>query len=299
MITEIEHHQGLDKLVLEREFLHLVFGYGTGDTFNALVHLAKAPPSVPYNMIIKKPQLDLVLFLLGLFGQVPNRLIVVDYWKHDFALHLSQRFPDLGLQRKFEPHMRDAGLLACWATPSHYNKILPHTQEDVAVLRAYFSAESAANSLPEGSVVLFPTAGTQFSDYKPNCSGIVSQLRSLSLPNIFVNVSGIQEYGDETIEGATAIRLSHRELIRTIHGTPSVKIIAVRSGVLDILRFSDARALVLYQPVPEGIFETCRFGLIPTNMDVIEAICLNQSVKHQNSIIEYFIRHFLASPLTP
>ena len=112
-------------------------------------------------------------------------------------------------------------------------------------------------------------------------------------------MSGIQEYGDETIEGATAIRLSHRELIRTIHGTPNVKIIAVRSGVLDILRFSDARALVLYQPAPEGIFETCRFGLIPTNMDLIETICLNQSAEHQDLIIRYYVHNFLASPLKP
>jgi len=263
-----------------------------------MVHLAKAPPSVTYNMIIKKPQLDLVLFLLGLFKQAPNRLIVVDYWKHDFALVLSQLFPELGIQRKFEPHMRDSGLLACWATPSYYNKILPHTEEDMNVLRAYFGVGSSASSIPEGSVVLFPTAGTQFSDYKPDWSGIVSQLKSLGMHNIFANVSGIQEYGDETIKGATPIQLSHRELIKTIHGTPRVKIIAVRSGVLDILRFSDARALVLYQPVPDVIFETCRFGLIPTKMDFLEAICLNESTEHQNLTIQYYVEKFLASTLT-
>ena len=40
MITEIEHHDGLDNLALEMGLLHLVFGFGTGDTFNAMVHLA-------------------------------------------------------------------------------------------------------------------------------------------------------------------------------------------------------------------------------------------------------------------
>jgi len=297
MITEVDHHADLDHLMLDRGLLHLIFGYGTGDTFNAMVHLAKAPPSVPYTMIIKKPQLDLVLYLLGLFRQPPRKLIVVDYWKHDFAMQLSIRFPTLGIQRKFEPNLSDSGLLACWATPSEYNKIIPHTEEDVSVLRAYFSSASSNISLQEGSVLLFPTAGTQFSEYRPDWVGIVRHLSDLGIKHIYSNVSGIREYGDESIEGTTPITLSHRNLIGAIHGTPNIKIIAVRSGVLDILRFSDAKALVLYQPVPEGIFETCRFGLIPTKMDVVETICLNNSAEHQDLIIRYYVQNFLCSKL--
>lgn len=297
MITRVESHEGFESLALDVGHLYLILGYGTGDTFNALVHLAKAPPQVPYSLIIKKPQLDLVLFLLELFQARPTSLLSVDYWQHDFALQVSSRFPSLGIQRKFEPLMKDSGLVACWASPSQYNKILPHSEADIEAIRAYFAQIRPPTALPAGAVLLFPTAGTQFSEYRPNWGAMVSQLKQLGAENIFVNVSGIKEYGDEHIDGATPITLSHRELIGLAHNSLDLKIIGVRSGVLDILRFCDARALILYQRVPEGIFETCRFGLIPNRMDIVEAICLHHSPEHQDYVISYYIQNFLASSL--
>lgn len=297
MITRVESHESFESLTLDVGHLYLIFGYGTGDTFNALIHLAKAPPVVPYSLIIKKPQLDLILFLLELFQSRPTSLLVVDYWQHDFDQQVSSRFPSLGFQRKFEPLMKDRGLVSCWASPSLYDKILPHTDVDIEAIRAYFSSVKPSTYLPDGAVLLFPTAGTQFSEYKPNWAAMVKELKQLGIQNIFVNVSGIKEYGNEHIEGASPLTLSHRELIRLVHNTRDLKIVGVRSGVLDILRFCDAKALILYQRAPEGIFETCRFGLIPNRMDIVETICLHQFAEHQDSIIGYYLKNFLASPL--
>jgi hypothetical protein len=145
---------------------------------------------------------------------------------------------------------------------------------------------------------LFPTAGANFTDYVPPWEQLVKTLKEFGLEHVYVNQSGIADYGNEVISGAEPITLSHEELIRSVYNPIGrVNLVAVRSGVIDILRFSAARALVLYQPVPEGIFATCRFGLLKHNLDLIEAMCLNESKVHQDKLLEYYIQQFISSSL--
>ena len=296
-LPEVHQYASLDQLVLNTGTLYLVFGFGTGDTFNAMVHLCKAPPQCDYELIIKRPQLNLVLFLLGLFDHVPRQVHAVDYWKHDFSAQLLTRFPTIPFVRGVEPHSTRSGFIDFWQNPGNYNKIIPLNDDDIARIAAYFRAVPPQRQLPEGSVVLFPTAGANFSDYVPAWASIVDTLKRRGLTNVYVNQSGVADYGDESIAGAEPISMPHDELIRSFHTGRRLAIIAVRSGVLDILRFCGQRALVLYQPEPSGIFETCRFGLLRHNLDMIEAICLNVSTEHQHRVIEYYVENFIASPL--
>ena len=298
MEPEILCLDSLDRMVLNTGALYLIFGYGTGDTFNALIHLQKAMPVRDYELIIKRPQLNLVRFLSGLFDRPPVRIIAVDYWKHDFSAHITARFPTLPFVRGIEPHSARSGFIDCWLAPSLYNKLIPLTDDDVARLVAHFRHEPPAMRLPPNAVVFFPTAGTNFSDYIPPWERMAATLRACGLEHIYVNDSGVSDYGNEAIPGVRSLNLPHDELMRMFYDpATTIKMIAVRSGVLDILRFCGQRALVLYQPVPEGIFDTCRFGLLRHNLDMVETICLNTSADHQDQVLDFYLRRFIASPL--
>ncbi len=299
MTVDVRHYASLDELVLNISSLYLVFGFGTGDTFNAMIHLHTAPPAREYELIVKKPQLNLVQFLLGMFPHPPVCIHAVEYWQHDFSAQLAMRFPTLPCVRGVEGRATRSGFLDFWQNPHHYQQLLPLAADDIDHMVGYFQRCPPARALPEDAVVLFPTAGTNFSDYVPDWPACVAELRSLGFPHIYANQSGVAEYGNEQIPGAEPLQLNHEELIRTVYAPGArMRVLAVRSGVLDILRFARLRALVLYQPVPKGIFETCRFGLLPHNLDLIETICLNQSREHQDQMLTYYLRHFLGSRLT-
>lgn len=294
----IREYKNVADLKLETDKLYLIFGFGTGDTFNAMIHLCKAPPTVDYELIIKKPQLNLVIFLIKLFSRIPRVIHVIDHWNHDFSNVIKAAFPSVGFFRGFQGNLDMRGLVDVWHNPFNYNKIIPLSDIDIDAICAYFSSENPKETLPDNSVIFFPTAGENFKDYLPPWGALADELRAAGHENIFVNVSGVPNYGSENIPGVVPLSLSHEELIRSIYGKKGkVKLIGVRSGVLDILRFSKARALVLYQPVPSGIFETCRFGLLRHNLDIIEAICLNKSSAHQDDVLKFYIKHFTASPL--
>jgi hypothetical protein len=298
MQSEINLYNSPDELILQINMLYLIFGFGTGDAFNAIIHLQKSPPIRNYELIIKKPQVNLVQFLTGMFSRLPSKIHVVDYWKHDFSMQIKARFPTLPYVRGIEPNSIRIGFIDFWQHPFNYNKIIPLVDDDIMEIINYFQQKSPMHFLPNNSVVMFPTAGTNFSDYLIPWKNIVKTLREQGIQNIFVNQSGISEYGDEIIDGAEAINFSHDELIRLFYSKNlKIKIIAVRSGVLDILRFCEQRALVFYQPNPSGIFETCRFGLLRHNMDIIETICLNISTDHQDQIINYYVKNFICSSL--
>ena len=298
MPIEILSTDSPDNLRINSDVLYLIFGFGTGDTFNAMIHLAKAPPVSEYELIIKKPQLNLVLFLLGIYQRRPVRINVVDHWKHNFSMLIAKNFPQIPFRRGMEPNLRCDGFVDVWLNPYNYNKVIPLTDHDVSAIQGYFGNQKPTQPIPNNSVILFPTAGANFSEYVPPWKEMVKALKECGVENVYVNQSGITDYGSESIEGAQPIMLSHEELIRSIYNPIGrIGLIAVRSGVLDILRFSGARALVLYQPKPEGIFTTCRFGLLKHNMDLMEAMCLNISIEHQNKLIDYYVRQFIACHL--
>ncbi|MEN9395062.1 MAG: hypothetical protein RL362_1283 [Bacteroidota bacterium] len=298
MTIEIHTYSSPEELRLKSSTLYLIFGYGTGDTFNAMIHLAKAAPLREYELIIKKPQLNLVLFLLGIYQRLPIRIHVVDHWKHDFSVFVAQNSPSISFMRGLEPNLLKEGLIDVWLNPFNYNKVIPLTDLDVIAIQGYFSAQKPKAVLPENSVILFPTAGANFTDYVPPWEKLVKTLKDFGLQHVYVNQSGIADYGNEMISGAEPIALSHEELIRAVYNPIGrMNLVAVRSGVIDILRFSAARALVLYQPIPEGIFETCRFGLLKHNLDLIEVMCLNESKVHQDKLLEYYVQQFIASTL--
>jgi hypothetical protein len=298
MKIEIHSYSSPDQLKLNSDALYLILGFGTGDTFNAMIHLCKAAPLREYELIIKRPQLNLIIFLLGIYQRRPVRIHVVEHWKHDFSLKIAQCFPSIPFMRGMEPNLLKTGLIDVWLNPFNYNKVIPLTEPDVTAIQGYFGAQKPEKTLPHNSVILFTTAGANFSDYVPPWEKMVQALKESGVEHVYVNQSGILDYGSEFITGAEPIKLSHEELIRTVYNsTGRIGLIAVRSGVLDILRFSAARALVLYQPVPEGIFTTCRFGLLKHNLDLIEAMCLSQSKEHQDQLLDYYIRQFIACPL--
>lgn len=297
MSIAFHQHEHFESLTLDPDGLYLILGYGTGDTFNALIHLAKAPPLRPYELVIKAPQENLVRFLLGVFPMPPRAVHSIPYWKHDFSPLLAARFPSLPFLRGVEPNMQQGGLVDFWQHPFNYQKIIPLTGADIGVIRAYLRAVPPVNPLPEGAVILFTTAGANFTDYIPDWAGIVERLKARGVEHIYFNHSGVADYGNEIVPGGIPLHLKHDELIRSVYGGTRLKLLSVRSGMIDILRFSRQRALVLYQPQPEGIFETCRFGLLKHNLDLLEVMCLNHSREQQDAQIHHYIDKFLTSPI--
>lgn len=285
------------ELVLNPRSLYMCFGYGTGDTFNAMIHLAKATPLREYELIIKAPQLNLVLFLLGHFSQQPRVIHSVEYWKHDFAPQFMHVNPGIAFVRGVEPNAVRNGVIDFWHNPFNYQKIIPLEEDDFRSWQAYFRAVPPKVELPDGAVVIFQTAGANFNQYIPDWTRMVRTLKACGVEHVYVNQSGVSEYGDEGIVGATPLSLPHDELVRTFSSARRHSIVSVRSGVLDILRFCRQRALVLYQPQPSGIFETCRFGLLRHEFDLIETMCPNVSAEHQHQVIDLYLSGFIASQI--
>jgi len=293
----VRNYRAPIELALNSQVLYLCFGYGTGDTFNAMIHLAKAAPMREYELIIKAPQLNLVLFLLGHFGRKPSVIHSVDYWKHDFAPQFMPSNPGIALTRGVEPNAVRSGVIDFWHNPFNYQKIIPLQDDDFRAWQAYFQSVPPKEELPDGAVVIFQTAGANFSQYIPDWARMVRTLKESGVEHVYVNQSGVSEYGDEGIDGATPLSLPHDELVRTFSGPRRHSIVSVRSGVLDILRFCRQRALVLYQPQPSGIFETCRFGLLRHEFDLIETMCPNVSPEHQHQVIDLLLSGFIASQI--
>ncbi|MEY3200947.1 MAG: hypothetical protein RIR70_497 [Pseudomonadota bacterium] len=295
-VTQFVHYGAFEELVLNTGGLYLMFGFGTGDTFNAMIHLRRAPPQGDYEFIIKAPQENLVRFLLGSFEHPPARVHVIPYWKHDFSQQIVMRFPSLPFARGVAAQAAGSGLIDFWQHPFNYQKLIPLEERDIASLTDYFRSQPPERILPAGSVVLFPTAGTNFSEYIPDWPHIAASLKARGF-QVFANQSGVADYGSEHIEGAEPINLPHDELIRLFYAGQPIHVVAVRSGVLDILRFSAQKMLVFYQPALKGIFETCRFGLLKHNLDLIELICMNHLKQHQDAMIDFYIDHFIGSSL--
>ena len=118
-------------------------------------------------------------------------------------------------------------------------------------------------------------------------------LRERGFQHFFVNQSGFSHYSGEDIPDLTPFSPPHDEMLRMFYAPDAkVKIIAVRSGAVDLLRFTPHQALVLYQPEPKGIFETCRFGLLEHRFDCLEAICLKHTPDHQDEVLLYYMQRF-------
>jgi len=295
-VTQFVNYGSFEELVLNTGGLYLMFGYGTGDTFNAMIHLRSAPPEGNYEFIIKAPQENLVRFLFGSFEHPPSRVHVIPYWNHDFSKQILKRFPSLPFARGVWSHATGSGLIDSWQHPFNYQKLIPLEKCDILSLTDYFRSQPPAQALPARSVVLFPTAGTNFSEYVPDWPRIAALLKVRGF-KVFANQSGVADYGSEQIEGAEPLNLPHSELIRLFYAGQPIHVVAVRSGVLDILRFSAQKMLIFYQPALKGIFETCRFGLLKHNLDLIELICMNHLKEHQNAMIDFYLDTFIASSL--
>jgi hypothetical protein len=294
-MTTLIEFSDFGNVVLTHPHTNIVLGYGTGDTFNALIHLQKYPPRSEYSLIVKAPQSDLVQFMLRLFERPPVSIICIPYWKHDFSVKLATHFPSIPFARGFEPHSTWQGLIDLWQNPFNYQRLAPLGALDLDRIRHLFSNSSLSNFLEPHSTVFFTTAGANFSQYIPDWKRFSEFLKSVGAPNVYANRSGVKDYGEEVIEGVPTLDLKHSELIQLFYSQANINIVGVRSGVLDILRFSRQKALVLYQPVPAGIFETCRFGLIDNDFDLVETICLPNNHEFQHSVVEYYLKHFIAS----
>jgi hypothetical protein len=292
-MTEYKDFEEFHEVTVNRDHLYLILGYGTGDTFNALIHLQKYPPSIPYSLIIKNPQKNLVRFILNIFAKKPLYVLSIKYWKHDFSVKIAQHFPTVTFARGFEVNSSRVGFIDLWLNPSNYQKIAPLNDQDIINIIEAFGKTKSNIKLAPNSTVLFITAGENFSQFVPNWRRIADVLTQCGLPDVYVNRSGVNEYGSEEIEGITPLDLNHSDLISLFYSQENINIVGVRSGVLDILRFSKQKALVLYQPKPSGIFETCRFGLLKNNLDLIEVICLPGEDKFQQSVIEYHLKSFI------
>jgi hypothetical protein len=293
-MSKTAEYSMFEEVTLDRTSLNVILGYGTGDTFNALIHLQKYPPKVPYTLIIKSPQKNLVEFMLRLFSRSPEKVVAIKYWKHDFSVRLAAHFPGIPFARGFEANSNRHGFLDLWQNPFNYQRVAPLHDADIRRIVEVFSSGEPPLTIPPRSAVLFVSAGANFSGFIPKWSRIGRVLKGLGIPEVYVNRSGVPEYGSEDIEGLTPLDLNHSELIRLLYSPSDIRIVAVRSGVLDILRFSRKKALVLYQPNPSGIFETCRFGLLKHNLDLIETICMPGADEYQDGVIEYYLKSFLS-----
>jgi hypothetical protein len=297
MKQRLTYYNSIEELNIPKGKCVLIFGYGTGDTFNALLHLSRSPPLCSYEIVIKSPQKNLVLFMLDLFSRQPEAIHVVDYWKHDFSQIIGRLHESHSKARGIAPSLRQPDIIDCWVSPSFYQKIIPIEDGYINQLISAFKSKPPKTVIPDGSVMLFTTAGTNFSEYSVPWQSIVTTLKDRGLNNIYANISGNSNYGEEHVAGTTSLHIEHDELIRAVYQTKDLRIIGIRSGVLDILRFASAKALVLYQRNPAGIFKTCRFGLLRHNFDLIELICLDRSVEHQDLQLKYYASEFIGATI--
>lgn len=274
----------------------LVLGYGTGDTFNSLLHLRFYPPSSSYELIVKKDQAALVTSLTKWFEAPPDRIWVLDHWGHDFServfVSLGQSVMTRGVVRDFT-----AGLLAYWASPSQYQVILPLNAAQFSIWERNLADAPVSISPPEGSTILFTSTSGGISNFHLDWNQVCASLIKRSGRPVFANVSPQGQYKDLVPKGSTPISPSQLELVTLLINRPDLSFVALRSGVVDLLRLGRNKGLVIYSELVKDLFTTCRMSALHHNLDLHELVIRSGGEDWEFRSLEYVLENFLLSPV--
>lgn len=221
-----------------------VLGAGTGDTFNALIHSEKTLRNMRYGLIVRKTHYDLVETILNNFLSKPEIIYVCD---DEVILNKWATSGGVGVYRGPVPKYINPGLYILWADPSDWDYCNSLTVEDQIRWQTYFSSIKTSIDLPSMAFIFFTSAVTHQGtsiDFKFFANHLLSLGVSRDL--IFINSAANSHlYGDEEIHGFKTLLLSHKDIIGNVYRLAGrVMLIGVRSGMFDIMRFSESFAYV-------------------------------------------------------
>lgn len=265
----IVHVLELDGLRLRAGVLYVILPYSNGDTFNALLYLQKHPPEIPYQMVVKKNQAALATLLLERFDRQPEHLHIVN----NFALmatKLRERFPDLSWHRGMIARCNRPGCLLLWDIPSSYHLNWQLDAGDIAAWGAYFSS-LPCDEFVHGDALIFSMSASAPPTICPDFAQFAACISEHLSVSQYSNVSGIQEYGHEYVPGTTPISPRLDELLKLAY-RPHARtyFIGLRSGLFDLVRFSNHRKAVFYSDELPGLYERMRFELMQSSAPTLE-----------------------------
>lgn len=224
---------------------YVMFAHSTGDTFNGLVQFLKVLPLCEFSLIIKKQQFELVEFILRLSQKKPVNIFIYDHFPNDFTMKFfSENNKIIYGGYGYFPYISQAGIYN-WGHSSFEDKRVNQLNtNDVQVIANHFVTHSPKIEIPDDSVILFPNYGTGKLDIKWHT--ISNHILQKYGYKVFCNASGKTEYPNEAIHGVDTLEISQLELLANLYYKKNIKLLGVRSGIFDLLRFCSLKMLILY-----------------------------------------------------
>jgi hypothetical protein len=281
----------------------IMFAFSTGDTFNGLLQLAKAPPQIEYHLIVKKPQLELLQALLNLLPAKPTVVHVFDHFDNHFTKLIRDANPHLTTRGYgYFPAIREPGLYNWGHAAFEDRRVNKLGAADIAQIRAHFVSLPKTKEIPDGTVVLFPNMGAGRLEDDFPWGDLARHIMRGGRHNVVCNVSGKAEYANETIPGVEPLQLSQLDLLANFYQKGErLRFVAARSGVVDLIRLSASRGIVLYPDKPiwrqYSYFDTYRIGQMFHNLDLAEVPLLASMRGNWLDLVSYYCDNFLCSSI--
>jgi hypothetical protein len=223
---------------------YFVWG-GSGDVFNALVHSEKILRNSTFDLVIRDDHLELVGTIVGNFQTKPRMVYTVPQDKHatiQEALYADPANFYRGPIMRHDP----PGIRHLWADPGDWDHCNPLAHGDIDCWRHYFKSLVVQNSLPPMSIIFFPNAVSH-----PNKTFEIENLATWILNQghhtggLFVNVRPNESFEAYLKVGLTPLYMGHKDLLSNVYTLGSrVMLVGTRSGVFDLIRYSDSFAYI-------------------------------------------------------
>lgn len=285
--NEIPLTQGALKQIKEKAY---IFGFGTGDTFNALLSLASTNLS-NYSFIVKRTHLSLVQFMVNTLNIPVYATYSIDYHKHDLVEQISSLTSERVSPLSEMNLVHASRFINAWAPLAQYSELFPATRYIETQFIKSVSRLVPQQTLPAKSAILFTSAGSAL-DFNVPWDKIIRILRDRDY-KVFVNISGKDFYNDRTLNGCIPLSANHSELMHIFYKSNNLCLVGVRSGIFDLARLSNVRAFIIYHPTPDGVFRNCRLGKTSSIFDFLELPLLDRPSGDQDDLLSWSLRDFL------
>lgn len=251
------------ELIKQRlDVLYLTLNASLGDTFNALLHLSTNPPKVPYTLICKRDHVSLVSLMLSLFPMPPREIIIVPTQDGSFPLKTAQANTSIQLRRGFQGGIDSPGHIILWTHPNAYQRISPLSPHHIEAWRRLAMRHQNTDDLPRNAVIFFARRGIG-PRVPPPFKALSGFLRSKGFQSQFSNVSQVAHYGEELIDSTVPLHLSIDSLVSLIYSRSDLTLIGLRSGIFDIVRFSQCKSVLFYDTETEELWLSMRMIHLP------------------------------------
>ena len=281
------------KISPDRLYVCATGANAAGDMITGFYCMQKYPPKVRWDLIVSSYKLSIATLMLSRFPRKPEYIYVCeDSWAN---YEISRNNGYINGFQGVQPHMNGTGLLNLILNPAMPPKGFEMDVSDAECWSNYFrSLDSGVESMniPKKIALFFPRARSYKITNPLNFEVIVNPLFKLGCQEIYTNVH--LQY-DEVVPGTKPLSLRFDQLLEMIYNPDrQVFLVGVLTGVFEILKFSNQKAVILRDITQPGeAFAQNRISNLFNTLKLLELDFDQQGYVNGTSWSEYCLDHFV------